>query len=266
MSLNPKVMQEALKFTPDKVVTLFDLDLTDLGGPVFYFTPNLLSGGGLLLNEDGSVALNEDGSAIPLEGEGVEFITWRGKQYFPLPIEASGFEMNSSGQLPRPKLTVANVLNLIKPEMITYNNFVGATVTRWRTFAKHLDNGADPDSEVFFPLDVYKIDRKSGENSVMVEFELVTSLDQEGMQLPRRQIIRSACTHRYRVWNEKTGAFDYSRATCPYAGTDYFNANGEPVSTPQEDMPSKQVNTCCKVRFPNQALPTRAFPGVGRFR
>jgi len=266
MTLNPKVMQEALKFTPDKVVTLFDLDLTELGGPVFHFTPNILSGGEPVLNEDGSPVLDENGHAVSTEGEGVEFVTWRGNPYFPLPIEASGFEMNSSGQLPRPKLTVANVLNLIKPEMIAYNNFVGATVTRWRTFAKHLDSGSDPDSEVYFPLDVYKVDRKSGENNVMVEFELATSLDQEGMQLPRRQIIRSACTHRYRVWDEATGTFDYSRATCPYVGTNYFNTNGEPVGTPQEDMPSKQVNTCCKLRFPNQALPTRAFPGVGRFR
>lgn len=266
MSLNPKVMQEALKFAPDKVVTLFDLDLRDLGGPIFHFTPEIISGGGVLLAEDGSVALNEDGTAIPLEGEGIEFITWRGEQYIPMPIEASGFEMSSNGQLPRPKLTVANVLGLIKPEMIAYNNFVGATVTRWRTFAKHLDQGVDPDSEVFFPLDIYKIDRKSGENSVMVEFELATSLDQEGLQLPRRQIIRSACTHGYRVWNEEAQSFDYTKATCPYAGGTYYDANGAVVTDPAQDVASKQLNTCCKLRFANQALPTRAFPGVGRFR
>lgn len=234
-----KLVSEAQKPNPDRIVILFDLDLTDLGGPVMHFTPEL-----------------QDYEAAPLE--------WRGESYLPLPIIADGFEMTSSGQFPRPKITVANVLGTLKAEMLQYDNLIGATITRWRTFEKHLDNGADPDIDVYFPPDIYKIQRKSNETPQLVEFELSTIIDQQGTLLPRRQILRNTCTHIYRVW---TGSvFDYTKASCPYSGSNYFDENGNVVSDPALDDPSKLLDTCCKKRFPNQPLPTRAFPGVGRFR
>ncbi len=238
------INSEIQKAVPDAVVTMFDLDLRPLGGNVFNFT-----------------------SAVVPDGAANQPVLWREIEYLPMPIEASGFEASSSGQFPRPKLTVSNVLGLLKAEMIKYNNLQGAIITRWRTFRKHLDDGTDPDPDVYFPPDVYKIDRKSSENQMMIEFELTTIIDQQGILLPRRQVLRNTCTHVYRVWvpaaGDVTGHFDYSNATCPYADTNYFDENGKTVTDPSLDNPSKQVSTCCKPRFPNQALPTRAFPGVG---
>lgn len=236
-----KLVSEAQKFKPDTVVILFDLDLQTLGGNVFRFTPEL-------------------------ENPEADVITWRGEDYLPMPVTAEGFEVNGSGQFPRPKLSVSNVLGTLKSEMLLYNNLIGATVTRWRTFRKHLDDGDDPDPDIYFPPDVYKIDRKAQETPAIIEFELSTIIDQQGVMLPRRQILRNTCTHVYRVWDADEAAFDYTKATCPYTDSNYFDENGNPVSLPADDAPSKLLDSCCKMRFPNQALPTRAFPGVGRFR
>lgn len=239
--IDPKLAAEAQKFKPDTVVILYDIDLRSLGGEIMRFIPEL-----------------EDENAQP--------VTWRGEEYLPCPIVAQGFETQSTGQFPRPKIIVANVLGTIKQEVLQYSNLIGATVTRWRTFAKFLDNGDDPDPDVYFPPDIYKIERKSADTPVSIEFELSTVLDQQGVQLPRRQIIRGTCTKIYRVYDDEDLDFDYTKATCPYTGTDYFDVRGNPVATPDLDKPSKQFKTCCKKRFPGQPLPTGAFPGVGRFR
>lgn len=237
--MTDKLISEAQKLNPDTVVLLFDLDLTPLGGSMFRFTPEL-----------------ENPDAPVLE--------WRGEEYFPLPVSAEGFEMSSTGQFARPKLMVANVLGTLKAEMQQYNDLMGATVTRWRTFRKHLDDGDDPDPDVYFPPDIYKIIRKSKETPLVVEFELGSVIDQQGVMLPRRQILRNTCTHIYRIWDGSD--FDYTKATCPYAGANYFDENGNTVALPEDDECSKLLDSGCKKRFPNEALPTRAFPGVGRFR
>lgn len=236
-----KLFSEALKLNPDTIVYLFDLDLSIFGAGVFRFTPEL-----------------KDKEAQPLE--------WRGNSYLPMPVTAEGFELSSSGQFPRPKLTVSNVLGTLKSEMLQYNNLIGATVTRWRTFAKHLDTGSDPDPDVYFPVDIFKIDRKSNDTTMEIEFELASAIDQQGLLLPRRQILRNTCTHVYRVWDEEDEMFDYSRATCPYVGAENYDENGNVIGDPSLDECSKLVDTGCKKRFANQPLPTRAFPGVGRFR
>lgn len=236
-----KLTDEIQKLKPDTVVTLFELDLTIFGAGMRYFTPEVKS------EEPAPVA-------------------WRGNTYIPLPMTAEGFEMSSSGQFPRPKLNVSNVLGTLKSDMLQYNNLIGATVTRWRTFAKHLDDGDDPDPEIYFPLDVYKIERKSNESPIYIEWELATVLDQQGLMLPRRQILRNTCTHIYRVWDSEAEAFDYTRVTCPYSDNNYFDENGNATALPENDTCSKLTDTGCKKRFLNQPLPTRAFPGVGRFR
>lgn len=239
--MTDKLIAEAQKFNPDAVVILFDLDLTDLGGGIFRFTPEI-------------------------ENPDAPVIEWRGHEYLPMPAFAEGFEMSSSGQFARPKLSVANVMGTLKAEMLQYNNLIGATLTRWRTFAKHLDDGIDPDPDIYFPPDIYKIDRKASETPMIVEFELATIIDQQGVMLPRRQVLRNTCTHTYRVFDEEEDVFDYTGASCPYAGGDMYDDNGDITFTPSQDVCSKLLDTGCKKRFPNEALPTRAFPGVGRFR
>ncbi len=261
-----KLGLEIQKANPDAIVIMYDLDLRALGGNVFRFTAELAARRNILLQSGESLLLEDGVTELEQENADTPPVKWRGEDYLPMPVRAEGFELSSSGQFPRPKLTVANVLGTIKAEMIQYNDLIGATVTRWRTFAKHLDEGSDPDPDIYFPPDIYRIDRKSTETPILIEFELATVLDQQGVMLPRRQILRNTCTHVYRIYDAEAEAFDYTRATCPYGGTDFFDENGNSVSLPEQDIPSKMLDSCCKKRFPGQALPTRAFPGVGRFR
>src|SRR5262249_33318228 len=130
------------------------------------------------------------------------------------------------------------------------------------TFKRYLDGQEDADPTVELFKDVYRISQKVSQNKIFVEWELAAIIDQEGRQLPGRTVLQSSCNFRYRRW---TGTeFDYTHVACPYVGTNYFDINGNPVTAPALDVPSKRVKTCCQKRFPNLPLPTGAFPGVNR--
>lgn len=223
----------------DKRVELFQIDARAIGGPVYYMT-----------NDKGA-----DGNPI----------MWGGQEYTPTPIEAEGFEWNGQGALPQPKIRVANVTRLLSAAILDYNELLGAVVTRFVTFAKFLDDGDETDPNAWLTKDVYKINRKSAQTNKIVEWELAAALDQEGKVIPGRQILRNACTHIYRTYNSTTGQFDYTRATCPYAGASTFDTNGSP-SANSGDKCGKKVSDC-KLRFGESAeLPFRGFPGVARTR
>jgi lambda family phage minor tail protein L len=185
-------------------------------------------------------------------------IVWKGVEYQPAPVEASGFEISGQGQLPRPKLRVSNYLSAITALILEFGDLAGAKVTRRRTLKKYLDavnfSGginptADPDAE--FPDDVFFIDRKALENRDVVEFELSSSLDLAGVRLPRRQVIQNLC------------AFIYRGGECGYTGTEYFNTNDQPVTLESQDVCGKRISSC-KLRFGENAdLPFGGFPGAG---
>lgn len=219
------------------LVELYDVDLNPLGyNLIFRWVPSV----------------NPDDSPI----------MWRGNAYYPTPILGSGFESTAQGQFPRPKLQVSNALRLAESAVKEYDELLGAEVTRWKVFKENLDNGSDPDQNAHFPLEVYRVDRRSDHNAVYIEFELASSLDQEGIKIPRRQVLR-VCTHTYRKWNATTGTFDYTDVTCPYASAACFDKNGNPTSE-GNDSCSKQFVTGCRARFGSADLPFRGFLGVQR--
>tara|TARA_R100000426_G_scaffold1912_3_gene3268 strand:+ start:157 stop:909 length:753 start_codon:yes stop_codon:yes gene_type:complete len=130
-------------------------------------------------------------------------IKWQAVEYFRFPIQATGFAFQK-GQLPRPKLIVSNATGLISSILLTVNetttgnDLTGAKVTRIRTLAKFIDADnfadgqnptADPTAE--FPREIYSIDRKSGENREVVEFELAAPTDLAGVRIPKRQCTRT---------------------------------------------------------------------------
>lgn len=234
MSIEGDVQQPGL----GTLVTMFKLELTDSPPTVFYYTP--------MVREDSTQ------------------VVWDGDTYVPLPIEASGFEIAGNRPFPRPKIRLSNVLNTgAGIAALLGDDALGATVTRIRTFRQYLDDGSTPDPTAHFPLDVYRIERKTAHNPVFLEWELAAVVDQEGKKLPGRQVLQVICTHRYRVWVTGT-TFDYTKATCPYVGTDYFDINGT-VVTAEFDQCGKRLSDC-QLRFPldTDTLPTRAFPTVGR--
>ena len=188
-------------------------------------------------------------------------VVWQGNAYEPFPIQAEGFEFNGNGQVPRPKLKVANVTGSITALILSFQDLVGAKITRKRTLVKYLDGvnfasgtnqTADPSAE--FADDVYYIDRKSRETRDVVEFELAASFDLEGVSLPRRQIVQNVCPWGYRS------------SECGYTGTAYFNANDVSVSLKSQDACGKRLSSCQKRFGSNAELPFGGFPAAGLIR
>jgi lambda family phage minor tail protein L len=229
------IESELQKLNPSARVELFEVDLTDLGDTVYRFHPgsNHLSGN----------------------------VVWQGETYTAWPCEATGFDFNTSGQIPRPHLKLANTMGTITALILAFNDCLGAKVTRHVTLVKYLDAvnfeggvNADADPDAHLPLEIYYIDRKSIETDDVVEFELTAPFDVTGVALPRRQIIQNICPWRYRG------------AECGYTGTDYFKYDDTATVNESEDKCGKRL-TSCKARFgQNAELPYGGFPGAGIIR
>ncbi len=173
-------------------------------------------------------------------------IIWRGNSYLAMPVEADGFEYSGNGQLPRPKIRVANLLGTITAIMINTNettpgnDLTGAKFVRIRTLSRFMDNanfeggvnpyGApDPDSEA--PQEIFYVDRKTAETRDYVEFELAAAFDLAGVRAPKRQCIANICQWQYRS------------AECSYTGTSYFDENDVALnSSPAPDFPAGADN------------------------
>jgi lambda family phage minor tail protein L len=185
-------------------------------------------------------------------------IVWNGQTYQRYPIEATGFTYQGGGQLPRPTISISNVLSLATTLVLEYNDLVGATVTRIRTLKKYIDAvnftsetnaTADPFAE--FPREIYIVDRKVSENRAVVSFELAATFDVAGVKLPRRQIIQNICP-----WT-------YKGEGCGYTGTDYYDINDNEVDNVANDVCGHRLSSC-KLRFgENAEIPYGGFPSAG---
>lgn len=225
-------------------VTLFELDLTvfDLG--VVRITPTTDDGGSAV-----SFGTDVDGPIV----------------YAPHPIQSEGFELNGSGSLPRPTFTIANLDNSFTALVEQNDDLHGGILRRIRTYSRYLNGGPEPDGNSHLPIDVYVLSQKTVHTRDEISWNCAAQMDQEGVQLPARPIVRDYCGHETRRWNFVTGDFDYTNVTCPYTGTPR-DASGAPCS-PDAEVFSKRLSTCCQARFGmNATLPTRAFPGVARLR
>lgn len=232
--LPPSLASDVQKLAPGDIVEMFEMDATQIGGPVHYF----------------HAGTNELRSAVVFDG--ITYAMW--------PAEASGFELTSKGTLPVPRMRLANITGMISSLCKSLDDLVGAKVIRRRTFAKYLDavnfpGGVNPtaDPSVKFPDEIWFVARKAGEDNIFVEFELKSSMDVHGVKLPRRQVIANCCPWRYRS------------TECGYGGTNYFDSTDAPT-TAQYDQCGKRLSSC-KARFGTYAeLPFGGFPGAGRLR
>jgi phage-related protein len=104
-------------FSPGRLVSLFELDLSPLGvAQTLYFTVG-------------------HGGSAPIQ--------FRGNSYTPVDIEATGFEVSGRGPIPQPTVRVANVANAVTSLLDDYDDLVGARVRRIRTFSEFLDGGVE---------------------------------------------------------------------------------------------------------------------------
>lgn len=223
-------------------VTLFQLDLTMFGLGLFYLAPFTAGEPGV-------------GAAVSFDGQ----------VYSPHPMQYEGFQMSAGGTLPRPSITIANLDNSFTALVETNDDLHGGLLTRIRTYERYLDDGAAPDGNAHLPLDVYEISLKTSHTAESISWALAARMDQEGVELPSRVMVRDFCNHTTRRWNPTAGAFDYTNVTCPYIGA-AKDEDGVACANIDEVF-SKRLSTCCQARFGTTAvLPTRAFPGIARLR
>ena len=185
-------------------------------------------------------------------------IVWDGNQYSRQPIQADGFEYSSTGQLPRPTLTISNTDNTMTALLIVVNattagnDLTGAEVRRIRTLKKYLDGESAADPNAQWPMEIWYIDRKSAENRNAVQFELASKLDLPNIKIPKRQMIGNICQWAYRS------------GECGYTGSNYWDSNDNVESSLANDRCGKRVGSC-KLRFgDNNPLPFGSFPSAGR--
>ena len=218
-----------------KIVELFEVDLTTIGINEHYYFHN---------------GLNEVGSNV----------VFNGISYYRYPIEASGFERNGNGKQPRPTLKIANANGVIGIVSRANDDLVKVKVIRRRTFMKYLDavnfdGGVNPTADPNAALDdeIWYIDRKTTENKIYIEWELVSGLDLENNYIPKRQCIQNICTWRYRS------------SECSYAGGAVADKDDNPTLQIDRDDCGKRIASC-KLRFPEQELPFGGFPAITLIR
>ena len=121
--------------------------------------------------------------------------------------------------------------------------------------AVNFTGGVNPTADPNAALDdeIWYIDRKTSENKIYVEWELVSGLDLENNYLPKRQCIQNVCTWKYRS------------AECSYAGGAVADKNDNPTFQIDRDECGKRIASC-KLRFPNQQLPFGGFPAITLIR
>lgn len=198
-----KLNRSLMNLSPTALITLFEIDIE-----------NLVTDRGINDILDTTLRFHNNVKLLDTS------ITWRGNQYTAAPIQAQGFELNGRGTLPTPKLAISVssegifALAILKTRLRQLDDLIGAKVTRIRTYAENLDplnfiGGQqevdlsnyqyDPTIEApELPRDIYYIDRKSAENKNLIEFELASILDVEGVKLPGRVVYANRCPAVYR--------------------------------------------------------------------
>lgn len=225
------IKSDIQKLDPGSLVELFTLDATSIGGDVFHF-------------HAGTNELISD-------------VVWKAQAYVRYPVDATGFELRANGTAPRPKIQAANVGGTLGAAIRGSDDLVGAKVTRHRTFVRYLDavnfSSGNPyaDPNVAFNDEVYFVDRKSLENRVLIEWELVSAMDIVGVKLPRRQIIANICPWRYRG------------EECNYTGGPVATSLDVATSDLTKDACGKRLASC-KLRFgATGVLRYGGFPAAG---
>lgn len=203
MPLNPQVNSEAASLTPTALISLFLLDLTPIGvNEVLYF-------------HDGA---NGNFSSV----------VYAGQPYMPFPIMMDKFAYQGDGQVPRPTLAVSNINGFVSQYLLQNQDLIGTKVTRRRVFARFLDavnfpNGVSPytpDANAAYPDEIFYINRKVNENRQVVQFELATAFELDGVKLPSRPMLALICPARYR-----------EASTCTYGGLPVTDKSNTPFST-----------------------------------
>lgn len=198
-----KLNAELFNLTPSSIIELFEIDVSNLYSDQYNTSDSALN----IFRFHSNLKLNNIGNKS-------NNIIWRGNIYYAVAIQAKGFEFNSKGSIATPTLSIVigdeNIQKLteLKTAIKQLGDLTGAVVKRYRTFAKFLDadnwdinglpNGYTPDSNAYLTEDIYYIDRKTADNKNVLEYELTSLANLEGLKLPNRLVLADRCPFVYR--------------------------------------------------------------------
>jgi lambda family phage minor tail protein L len=253
MPLQTDILDEIRKSNPSQIIDLYEADLNTVGSG--FTDPRY--------NTDGILRVFSDTNTLK---SGINNLVWNGHTYYAIPMSIDGFEW-TGGQLPTPKLSISNLDGIATQLNSKFNDLLGLKITRIRTMVKYIDAinftsgiNATADTQAKYPDEIYYIDRKSVQNNIVVEYELVSALDISSIKLPRRIIIQNICPWKYKDID-----------TCGYVPSEHsnrmFKANGTPTAVLLEDICGKRLSDC-ELRFNNpgdvtSVLNYGGFPGAG---
>lgn len=198
--MDTSIQKEIINLEPSTIVTLYELVLKNYNSSYYFHA--------------GENGLNSK-------------IVFGGHEYYNIPIKAEGFDFSDSS-LPRPTLTIDNTDSFLSLKTKFFNDFIGYTVKRTRTFIKFLSNSNFPNNtnpfgtptEASFPVEEFIINKKNIENINLVQFELVSPLEKESAFLPNRKIVYNTCQWRYR-----------HSIGCGYSGPPISDSKGNDLTT-----------------------------------
>lgn len=218
------------KLIVDGEIQLFEIDLTNYGGEIFYVHGH-------------ASFYDQIENAANLKSD----IIFQGKTYQAMPIAISGLDTRTDGKASRPRLVVGNVLNGIQGGMtalaLRFREFAGSKIRVITTFVKYLDaanfTGGNPTASNDCFIQDWRFEQMVAETDIALDFELSNPLNHSGAILPARDI-SPVC-----AW-ASTGK--YRGEECGYTGTAYFDNKDQPVSDPALDTCAGWTSSC-KCRF-----------------
>lgn len=181
-------------------------------------------------------------------------IVYQGNTFTPWNIKISGIEKRGDGAQARPSVEIANVGGMITQLCQQYQDMVGATVTRRRTFSTYIAAGI-----ASYRDDYWFIEQRTAESRETVKFDLSSPLDFLDKKLPGFIAIANVCPHQYKSTANGSG--------CSWPGSNsalWFAADGSPVTAEPLDVCGKRMSDC-KLRFgASSPLDYGGNPGLGR--
>ena len=239
---------ETHSLEPSSVITLYEIDISEIK-----FNANL-----------GTNASNFIPDVLRfhnMEVLNAHTISFRSEQYHPIPIITEGFELSSTGGLPRPTITFTSMKHLMEGSLsnsyygslkfgiLQLQNLAGAKVTRVRTFYKYLDSsntnlkgvgdyvGVNPE----FPKETYYIERKISEDRDAMTFEMASVLDVENFKLPSRLVLSTRCNWNYRG-EGCCYEFKAAGSASTHGSTEHLPHFAPPVGNEEDEILSDKIS------------------------
>lgn len=272
--------------TPSTPIELFEIDMKEVYPQTAFITTNNqpISNGVLRIFND----VNLFNLATNTRGR----LYWQNNYYYPFPVSVDGFELNSVGTLPNPKMVLANTspdgsdnsfYKYARLQIQSLGDLAGCKFTRIRTFLKYLDpsnfsNNFNPyakDNNFFeleLPKDIYYIERKAYESKSTIEYSLCSLLDIENVSLPGRKILAQKCPFQYRgegclyEYNKRmTYAHSGAYSSCSNIPANYITLPLEapPTATDNDELYLGKIFTGDKVNGISDAY---IFTGINYVR